>query len=187
MSAVKAWASPRAFFQSVLRNILPGGFFAGQDIPELLDDSLLLSISKTKTLCLRQLEPYLLCHRIGSPRASIPAEKKLGQRILCSMCGFAGAKSGSRTDREQCGQHQHNRIAGGEYDFQLWGDVPEISRKVAAILSRKNDIRQQQPHDGSAFVEYRDRFRRGSSFQHSIAGGLENLASHLAEEAFIFH
>ena len=30
-------------------------------------------------------------------------------------------------------------------------------------------------------------FRRGSSFQHSIAGGLENLASHLAEEAFIFH
>jgi len=185
VARLEGW--PAFFVLPVVRNILPGGFFAGQDIPELLDDSLLLSISRTKTLRLRQVEPYVLCHRIGSPRASIPAEKKFGQRILCSVCGFTGAKSGSRTDREQCGQHQHNRIAGGEYDFQLWGDVPQISRKVAAILSRKNDIRQQQPHDGSAFVEYRYRFCRGSSFQHSIAGGLENLASHLTEEAFIFH
>jgi hypothetical protein len=32
----------RAFFiLPVVGNILPGGFFAGQDIPELLDDSLL--------------------------------------------------------------------------------------------------------------------------------------------------
>jgi hypothetical protein len=29
------------FSKSVVGNILPGGFFAGQDIPELLDDSLL--------------------------------------------------------------------------------------------------------------------------------------------------
>jgi hypothetical protein len=31
-----------------LRNILPGGFFAGQDIPELLDDSLVLIHSQHK-------------------------------------------------------------------------------------------------------------------------------------------
>jgi hypothetical protein len=101
-----------------------------------------LSISNTKTLRLRPIESYLSRRRSGGARASIPAEKKIGQRILCSVCGFTGAKSGSRTYRQHCGQHQHDWIAGGEYDFQLWGDAPQIGRKVAAILSRKNDIRQ---------------------------------------------
>ena len=101
-----------------------------------------LSISNTKTLRLRPIESYLSRRRSGGARASIPAEKKIGQRILCSVCGFTGAKSGSRTYRQHCGQHQHDWIAGGEYDFQLWGDAPQIGRKVAAILSRKNHIRQ---------------------------------------------
>jgi hypothetical protein len=67
------------------------------------------------------------------------------------------------------------------------GNAPQVGGKVAAILSRQNDIRQQQSHYGFVFVECRYRFRSGVSLQHPIARGLENFARHLTEEAFIFH
>ena len=86
MARLEGW--PAFFVLPVVRNILPGGFFAGQDIPELLDDSLLLSISKTKTLRLRQVESYLSCRRSGGARASIPAEKKLDSGFYAACAGL---------------------------------------------------------------------------------------------------
>lgn len=78
-------------------------------------------------------------------------------------------------------------IAGDEDYRQIRRNASQFVRKVTAILTGQNDIRQQQSHYGLVLVESADRFRGVSSLQDAVACRLQYFASHLEQEAFILH